>query len=178
MARKFGRGVTAKAHSPSAFVRDQMDRVSTGDQLHFATPLLLPKRCIIYCGAGGLIGAELSELCEREEARLLVWPEGVLPEIWLALHTDEIDVLMVDGDHLGDIEDTIDFCMRVRRACPSLPLILVSSEMRGDDLTCERMQACDVTLKVPVSQIRLEGAIQAARQNNAYFLSRRHWENS
>ncbi|AQS47235.1 hypothetical protein BMG03_05035 [Thioclava nitratireducens] len=100
-----------------------------------------------------------------------------MPEIWLALHTDEIDVLMVDGDHLGDIEDTIDFCMRVRRACPSLPLILVSSEMRADDLTCERMQACDVTLKVPVSQVRLEGAIQAARQNNACFLSRRHWEN-
>ncbi|OOY03172.1 hypothetical protein BMI87_18770 [Thioclava sp. F28-4] len=81
---------------------------------------------------------------------------------------------MVDGDHLGDIEDTIDFCMRVRRACPSLPMILVSSEMRADDLTCERMQACDATLKVPVSQSRLEHAIKAALQNNAYFLSRQN----
>ncbi|OOY06785.1 response regulator [Thioclava sp. F28-4] len=174
MAWKFSKSIAEEARFPDASPRGQSDSVSANRNSRCVAGRLLPKRCIVYCGEPGAIRDELAQICEHEGARLLSSSEGALPGAWLALHTEEIDILMVDGDYLGEIEDTIDYCMRVRRACPSLPVILVSSEMRADDLTCERMQACDATLKAPVSQVRLEKAVIAARQNNAFFLSRLH----
>ncbi len=130
---------------------------------------LLPKGCIVMCGETGAV--EVYGLAAREAASLYVVPEENLSTQWLADHVDEIDVLIVDGDYMGDVEDTVDFCLRVRRAVPSLPVILVSSEMRGDDFTCERMQACDVSLKSAFTENRLRAAIKAAYENNTYFLS-------
>jgi hypothetical protein len=134
---------------------------------------LLTKGCIVFCGASGPAEIEARKLARKEHATFLVGPEEDLSTAWLAEHVDEIDVLMVDGDYLGDVEDTIDFCLQVRRAAPSLPIILISSEMRGDDFTCERMQACDVSVKSGFSETRLGAAIRAAYENNAYFLASR-----
>ncbi|MPQ96199.1 hypothetical protein [Thioclava sp. JE_KL1] len=174
MAWKFSISVAEEEISSDEPAPGQNNSASTSRNSRCVARRLLSKRCIVYCGEPGLIRDELAQICEHEGARLLSCSEGELPGAWLALHTEEIDILVVDGDYLGEMEDTIDYCMRVRRACPSLPVILVSSEMRADDLTCERMQACDVTLKAPVSQVRLEKAVITARQNNAFFLSRLH----
>ncbi|MDD8022801.1 MAG: hypothetical protein PHX82_06815 [Paracoccaceae bacterium] len=132
---------------------------------------LLPKGSIVMCGETGAV--EVYGLAAREGASLFVVPEEHLSTQWLADHIADIDVLIVDGDYLGDVEDTVDFCLRVRRAAPGLPIILVSSEMRGDDFTCERMQACDVSLKSAFTENRLRAAIKAAYENNEYFLSTR-----
>ncbi|TNE94678.1 MAG: response regulator [Rhodobacteraceae bacterium] len=172
MTRVFLRSVAGKANTTDEPSQDRRSKTSTGGGPGFAASGLLPKRCIIFCGDSPMLSSEIGQICKREDAELLVCSEGLLATSWLALHSEEIDVLMVDGDYLGEIEDTIDFCLRVRRASPALPVILVSSEMRADDFTCERMQACDVTLKSPISEVRLKNAIRAARQNNAFFLSR------
>ena len=134
---------------------------------------LLTKGCVVFCGAQGASELETRKLARKEQASFLAVSEEDLSTAWLAEHVDEIDVLMVDGDYLGDIEDTVDFCLQVRRAAPGLPLVLISSEMRGDDFTCERMQACDVTIKSGFAQERLGAAIRAAYENNAYFLASR-----
>jgi len=134
---------------------------------------LLTKGCLVFCGASGSAEIEVGKLARKEQATFLIIPEEDLSTTWLAEHVGEIDVLMVDGDYLGDVEDTVDFCLQVRRAAPGLPLILISSEMRGDDFTCERMQACDVTIKSGFSETRLREAIRAAYENNAYFMASR-----
>lgn len=134
---------------------------------------LLPKGGIVMCGESDAVAVEGQRLATQERANFLTVPEEELSVDWLAEHAGEIDVLLVDADYLGDVEDTVDFCLRVRRGCASLPIILISSEIRGDDFTCERMHACDVTLRNSVSRIRLENAIRTAFENNAYYLASR-----
>ncbi len=84
---------------------------------------------------------------------------------WLRDYAPKSDFLMVGSDNLRDTEATIDFCLQVRRAVPALPLVLVSNEIRSHDFRCDRMMACDVTLKAPVLHISLTVVIQAAFLN-------------
>ncbi|WP_126978651.1 hypothetical protein [Frigidibacter oleivorans] len=134
---------------------------------------LLPKGMVVMCGEAGRPAAELSFLVQREQARLAIVEEEGLSTEWIAANASRIDFLVVDADYMGDVTDTVDFCLRVRRAAPELPMVLISSEVRGDDLTCERMMACDVTLKLPLTQSKLQTGIRTAFQNHAYFLNSR-----
>ena len=74
---------------------------------------------------------------------------------------------MVDAGYLGDTGETIDFCLQ------ALPLILLSGEVCGHDLICERMVACDVTPISPVHGHMLTQGVQAAYVNNACCTSER-----
>lgn len=131
---------------------------------------LLPKGRVVLCGDASSSEGELQGFIHRQNARLTIVSDDALTVDWLHENAGDIDVLVVDADFLGDIEDTIDFCIRVRRAAPQLPLILLSSEMRGNDYTCERMMACDATLKLPISDTTLTTGLQAAYENNRYFV--------
>lgn len=88
---------------------------------------------------------------------------------WFVSYADCLDFVLLDSDWIGDVEDTVDFCLRLRRAAPGLPIILISSDVREDDFTAERMMACDATLRAPTSEARLLEAIRAAYETNARF---------
>lgn len=134
---------------------------------------LCPKGLCVFLGELGPASRPISEWTRKHDATLMVINEQPLSLDWLRRYAPQLDFVMVDADYLGDTGETIDFCMQVRRALPSLPLILLSSEVRGHDLTCERMMACDVTLKSPVHGHMLTQGVQAAYVNNAYFTSER-----
>ncbi|WP_283179188.1 hypothetical protein [Gemmobacter sp. 24YEA27] len=134
---------------------------------------LCPKGLILMCGQMGSLSRDLSEWSERMRAVVMVVSENSMTFDWLREYAPKLDFLLVDSDYLGDTEATIDFCMQVRRATPRLPLILVSSEIRSHDFTCERMMACDVTLKPPLLHTALTLGVQAAYQNNDYYQTSR-----
>jgi len=135
---------------------------------------LCPKGLCVLLGERGVSSRPISEWTQNHGATLMIIEEKPLPLDWLRRYAPRLDFLMVDGDYLDDTEETVDFCMQVRRAIPTLPLILLSSEVRGHDLTCERMAACDVTLKTPVQAKMLTQGVEAAYANNAYFHSVRY----
>ena len=130
---------------------------------------LCPKGLILMCGEMGSLSRDLQDWSERMRAVVMVVSDERMNLDWLRDHAPRLDFLLVDSDYLDDTESTIDFCMQVRRAVPRLPLVLVSSEVRSHDFTCERMMACDVTLKPPLLHTALTLGVQAAYQNNAYY---------
>ncbi|WP_124084972.1 hypothetical protein [Pseudogemmobacter humi] len=132
---------------------------------------LCPKGLILMCGEMGSMSRDLSEWADRMRAVVMVVSEKRMTMDWLREYAPRLDFILVDSDYLGDTETTIDFCLQVRRAVPSLPVVLVSSEVRSHDFTCERMMACDVTLKPPLLQTALTMGVQAAYQNNEYYNS-------
>lgn len=134
---------------------------------------LCPKGLCVLLGELGSASRPISEWTRKHGATLMVVNDRPLSLDWLRRYAPQLDFLIIDADYMGDTGETIDFCMQVRRATPDLPLILLSSEVRGHDLTCERMMACDVTLKSPVHGHMLTQGVQAAHVNNAYFRSER-----
>ena len=62
--------------------------------------------------------------------------------------------MRINADHLGETGETVNPCMQVQRA-PSLPLIQLSSEGRGHDLTSAPLMACEVSLKFSVHRYML-----------------------
>ncbi len=134
---------------------------------------LCPKGLIMMCGEMGALSREVSAWADRMGATLMVVSGDDIPVDWIRSYAPRMDFMLVDSDYLGDPESTVDFCMCVRRAVPQLPIILVSSEVRSHDFTCERMMACDATLKPPLMHRALTMGVQAAYQNNDYFLQSR-----
>lgn len=139
---------------------------------HIDAPVC-PKGLVLMCGQMGSLSRDLSDWAERMRAVVMVVSENNMTLDWLRKYAPKLDFLLVDADYLGDAESTIDFCLQVRRATPTLPLVLVSSEIRSHDFTCERMMACDVTLKLPLLHNALTLGVQAAYQNNEYYQSTR-----
>ncbi|MDZ4394204.1 hypothetical protein [Cypionkella sp.] len=134
---------------------------------------LCPKGLVLMCGEIGRQSRDVQSWADRMGAVLMVVEEENLSIEWIRNYAPGIDFMLVDADYMADTEDTIDFCMRVRRATPSLPIILLSSDVRSHDFTCERMMACDATLKAPLLQMALTMGVQAAYQNNEYFVKTR-----
>lgn len=130
---------------------------------------LCPRGLSLYCGEFDSSAFSCREWLAQLGGDLMVVSEPALDTSWLIKYAELVDYLIVDSDFIGDVEDAVDFCMRVRRAAPHLPLVLVSSEVRGDDLTAERMMACDVTLKFPLNEEQFVRGVTAAMRNNAQF---------
>lgn len=134
---------------------------------------LCPKGLVLMCGRLGAVSRDLSSWADRMRASVMVASDESLSTDWIRDYAPRLDFMLVDADFMDDTESTIDFCLRVRRAVPSLPIILVSSEVRSHDFTCERMMACDATLKPPLLHTALTMGVQAAYQNNEYYLKSR-----
>ncbi|MCO8145904.1 hypothetical protein NHN26_11775 [Rhodovulum tesquicola] len=80
--------------------------------------------------------------------------------------------LAVQIDDFGGITGCIRPLLRFRHLCPSVPLILLSDCTSRDDLSCDRLALCDVTLKSPVNAASWRHALAVARKNNRTWQSR------
>ncbi len=77
------------------------------------------------------------------------------------------DMLIVDLDLRGDIEDIVDDLLDFRARCPDVSVLLLSGSVGRDDLSPERRAIGDATLRKPVFRKRLAEGVGAARQNAA-----------
>ena len=78
---------------------------------------------------------------------------------------DLVDLCFVDTDFMDDVEDAISFCVDFRDHAPNIQLILISSEVRGHDLTAERAAICDATIKSPLTERIIKAGVAAADNN-------------
>jgi hypothetical protein len=155
--------------------QDMKSATSDPDQRFSFDPQarLCPKGICLLLSGPGEAAQSISDWADSQDATLMVINERKLPLDWLLYYAPHFDFLLIDADFMGDTEETVDLCLRIRRTAPFLPQIVLSSDVRSHDLTCERMMVCDVTLKAPIQAQMLTLGVQTAYENHAYFYSRR-----
>lgn len=144
-------------------------RVTQERALELALSKTNDRGVAVFCGPADSIGASYRDRFDALGTNLIIAFDNQSPVNWICNCADELDYVVIDAEFYGDIEATIDIAVQIRNSAPSLPIILVSSEVAGDDLTAERMMACDATLKAPFSAERLENALLAAHANNTHY---------
>lgn len=81
----------------------------------------------------------------------------------------QIDIAYIEAEAIGDAEDVVDFCLALRAAAPSLPLVLYTTGVAVSDFSTVRSVICDVTLKRPVSRTAVALSVESAFENNAHY---------
>ncbi|WP_085308545.1 hypothetical protein [Planktotalea arctica] len=84
----------------------------------------------------------------------------------------DYDFMFIDIDSLGGITAIIDRLAGLRLNCPSLPVIMISSEFASDDFDSTRRALGDISLRSPIRYSSLELSLFEAMQNN------KDWQNS
>ena len=75
------------------------------------------------------------------------------------------DCIIADLDVVGDTETAVDELLIFRDSCPVVPVLLLSSEVRRDDLSRTRCAIGDATLRKPVFRQGLLEGMSAALEN-------------
>jgi hypothetical protein len=86
---------------------------------------------------------------------------------------DQVDCVLINHDAFDDPQTAVEGYLAFRERFPGKIVILVSSQIRGDDFGLDRAAICDATLRFPVSSERLRSGILAAVENRRMMLSRR-----
>ncbi|MDR6267720.1 hypothetical protein [Roseobacter sp. N2S] len=128
---------------------------------------------VALCGQIRTCTDSIMDWLSQQNSQLVVFQRDSVAIGWLAGYAEQLDLMLVDADCMADLEEAVDFCLQIRQAAPGLKIILISSAVRESDLTCERMIACDVTLKWPVTKKFLALGVRAALENHASFMASR-----
>lgn len=92
----------------------------------------------------------------------------------LASRRSGCSLVIVHFDDFSAQPDTIDLLRRLRARSPNLPVILLSSSFRANDLSQERLAIADVSLVSPIADsATLSAALSVAVLNNAAWRKRR-----
>ena len=78
----------------------------------------------------------------------------------------EWDVLAVDLDSAGALEDTVEKLISFRDEYPGICVVALTGCTQRDDLTSIRRPICDATVKLPATAARLNSALSAALDNH------------
>jgi len=158
-----------KARASGGWMRELGLLGLSSEMVPLSSNKLCPKGLSVYLGPSDSTSVAYRDWVSQFGGNLMVVSEEEAPVEWLLKYADKLDFLLLDSDFVGDVEDVVDLCLYLRRAAPGLKIVLISSEVRNDDFTAERMMACDATLKSPFSKARLHEAFEAAHENSAYY---------
>ncbi|MBD3765706.1 MAG: hypothetical protein IE927_13545 [Rhodobacterales bacterium] len=129
----------------------------------------LPALCLT---GSGRFQDVVSWLASDGVACCMIGQGDVLRRFRLAPVAGRWSMLLVDLDDLGGIAAVIDDLVAIRAAVPDLPVLPFTQDTEADDLSHLRLAICDATLKLPVSQTRLDVALCETQQNNAAWQAR------
>ncbi|WP_299599054.1 hypothetical protein [uncultured Tateyamaria sp.] len=149
--------------SPSVSLSDKLfDPKRHASQRSFWTA----DTAVAYFGGPGLDNfPDISSWANQNREALVTLSPGEANWNVIQSLLDETSLCFVDSDAMGDLEDTVDLCLRLRNCAPEVHLILISSEVRGHDLTAERAAICDATLKSPLTERAIDAGVSAASNN-------------
>jgi hypothetical protein len=102
--------------------------------------------------------------------------DQVNPDIFLKSYEQFIQnqrtILVVVLDDCAGSSDIISNLLNFRADFPATQVILVSAEIATDDLTCERLPLCDISLKWPLSEHRIAESLEKSIYNNVMWQDR------
>jgi hypothetical protein len=150
--------------------------MSLADQLWLELDRRLPTgsariQTLLFVGFAAEGLASLLEACVRMHPELEVSNDQL--EVLGTTDAGRFDCLMVNHDAFDDPVTAVDVYLAFRKRVPDKIVILVSSEVGGDDLGHDRTAICDATLQFPVSSERFRRGLQAAVENRKALLSLR-----
>lgn len=90
---------------------------------------------------------------------------------WLAKRPANGTLIIFHADDFDDANDVVTFGFALRRISPDAPIVMLSSQVRRNDFTSERMMICDATLKTPLTLTGFCMGVEAATRNHAYYLT-------
>ncbi|CUX80071.1 MAG: hypothetical protein HLUCCA05_10710 [Roseibaca calidilacus] len=79
----------------------------------------------------------------------------------------EWDFLIFDLDLTDDLDQCVDELVAFRKACPKIPILLLSGSVQQDEFSDHRRAIGDATLRKPIARNRLFTGIEAMRENSA-----------
>lgn len=119
----------------------------------------------------------LKSLVDIRHHKLAVVSSIEASSLQLALKKRNYDYIFLNVDlleHMGiSIIEVIDQLREFRCAAPGVALILLSVSFGRDDSELHRLEICDASLRLPVSQSRLLQAMREACANNIVWCQRR-----
>ncbi len=133
----------------------------------------LPTSIALLSGGRNLPACDVERWCLQDQRDILIYEGLQIPLDWVVRNARRFKLCIIDADLMDDTEDTVDFCFRLRSASPEMVILLISSEVRGHDLTAERMAICDATLHAPISKTSFHNGLTAAIENHRDYLKRR-----
>lgn len=125
-----------------------------------------------------ILGRDLNDLTSVEEGagRLLAdvyLSSRLRPAFWDIVRSPQHWAgIMMLYSHFGPIGQTFDLIHSFRLRVPSVPLILLSRELSGDDFSTERLPICDVSLKLPFDLTCFVEVMDLAESNNRVWIER------
>lgn len=78
----------------------------------------------------------------------------------------------IDLDSMGGAIKMVGPLVSLRKNLPHLQVMALSSEFSADDLGSDRLAACDICLRLPLSYERLEGSFSWMYYNNQTWRNR------
>lgn len=81
-------------------------------------------------------------------------------------------MLFAEIDGFGGIGGTFDLLRDLRQTVPDVPVVILTQDVSGHDLTAERLPICDATLHQPFCEAALGDGIAAALRNNRLWRRR------
>lgn len=133
-------------------------------------PSYCPRGLSLFFGKAGGVSSSVNDWLRWMGGNLLLTDLENTSERWLARSVRRIDFCLVDESSIGDVGEVVEQCLFLRRVVPSMPLVLLSSSVREDDFSTERMAICDATLRTPITRAAFCHGLQAAKRNNMRYL--------
>lgn len=109
-------------------------------------------------------------------AASLACPLEIIPTLDALPSCDALGFLFVDLDYLEgldfSLDDLVDVFRNLRTMHPGCAMVLLSSAFGRDDSDMHRLEICDASIRIPVSQARLLEAARNASLNNISWCER------
>ncbi len=71
------------------------------------------------------------------------------------------DLVLVNHDNFEDCAEAVDTMVQFRKKFPNNRVVLISTQVKGDDFGSERLPICDATLRAPATIERLRASLLA-----------------
>lgn len=110
----------------------------------------------------GGYGVDLCNCLETATSTIIAEPRR-----WSTLFVD-----LDECERLNDIEDIVSDLMIFRYAVPEVAVVVCSSSFARDDLGAERLAIADISLRKPVSALKVLESIAVANENNQQWRAR------
>lgn len=129
-----------------------------------------PRGLSLFFGKAGDVSSCVNDWVRRMGGNLMLTDLESTSERRLRRSVHRVDFCLVDESSIGDVCQVVEQCLFLRRAVPNMPLLLLSSSVKDDDFSTERMAICDATLRTPLSRAAFSYGLHAAKHNNARYL--------
>lgn len=124
-----------------------------------------PRRIVLICGKLDPCWREANGWLSDIGAVMMAVEDRDIPLEWFKLYSKSFDTIVIDCEHIGDLNQVMDLALELRHVSPDVPLILASRNFRAHDFSATRQPVADASLRLPMSRSAFFLGVGAAIDN-------------